>query len=378
VGSDVLEASRGARRPGLIDARPGRQVLTHVILASLILVSVTFHLTGIRKNLPFTHEIDEPAFVVRAVNVAASGDLNPGWFGNPGSTVIYPLAVAYHAWNVVGHGGDLVPVDDSLRAAFASDPGEFYGLGRLLAIAYAILALPVLYVLSKRVFNRRIGLMAVALSLLYLPSLSHAQTVRTDSAGTFFGLLAMWMCLRLYDAPTLRRQLLAGAAIGLAISTRYFMATLIPVLLAIDVLILWRSRDDSQRNELAVLTQAVVGGLAVAVAFAATTPYFFLDFSTAWDSVQNEARATHLGADGLSTRGNFVWYLFSAIPGALTWPQAAVATGGAVLVIWRHRPKELLLAFPLISNGHKHVFASLAEVAHSDPTLHGNPRGLCS
>ena len=32
-----------------------------------------------------------------AARMAWKGDANPQWFGHPGSTVIYPLAIAYRA-----------------------------------------------------------------------------------------------------------------------------------------------------------------------------------------------------------------------------------------------------------------------------------------
>jgi hypothetical protein len=69
-------------------------------LMGLVWLSFALHLWGIRGNLPFAAEIDEPVFVTRAIRMAATGDLSPRWFGHPGSTLIYPLAALYH----LGHG----------------------------------------------------------------------------------------------------------------------------------------------------------------------------------------------------------------------------------------------------------------------------------
>ncbi len=78
------------------------------------------------RDLPFTPEIDEPLFVEPAVRIAASGYLNPGWFGNPGSTIIYPLAVLYRMWHTVAHSGVGSDRDFSLEAAFEASSSEFY------------------------------------------------------------------------------------------------------------------------------------------------------------------------------------------------------------------------------------------------------------
>jgi hypothetical protein len=90
---------------------PDNAKITWWILVSIVGVAFGIHLWGIRQNLPFVPEIDEPVFVTRAVRLAASGDLNPGWFGNPGSTAMYPLAALYRTWHAVVHRGMLFHPD---------------------------------------------------------------------------------------------------------------------------------------------------------------------------------------------------------------------------------------------------------------------------
>jgi hypothetical protein len=93
----------------------------------------------------------------------------------------------------------------------------------------------------------------------------------------------------------------------------------------------------------------MAGLLAAAASFALSTPFFFLDFSTAFQSLGLEARSTHLGADGLSPLGNLWWYLVKAIPLSISWPLAMMAIAGVLLVIWNRRPKQnLLLEFVLM------------------------------
>ncbi len=314
-----------------------------LILILLIGAALALHLLGIQRDLPFTSEIDEPQFVRRAVNIAATGDYNPGWFGSPGSMIIYPLAGIYHLWNAALHGGTLLGADSGLQSTFESNGSEFYLLGRLLTIFYAVATVPVIYLIGRRVFGERAGLIASGLFVLYPIAVTHAQMVRTDSAAAFFGALGLWLCLRLYDQPTARNRILAGLVIGLAISTRYFMVALIPVLAAVELLVLWRQVRSRELTRLSWL-HGGLGLTAVAAAFAITTPYFFLDFTTAWGSVNHEARGTHLGADGLSRSENFIWYMTEAIPDSITWTQTMLAALGAVLVAWRRQPQQILLA----------------------------------
>src|SRR5204862_5514537 len=104
------------------------------------------------------------------------------------------------------------------------------------------------------------------------------RMVRTDSAAVFFGLLSLWLCLRLFDEPRIRSCVLAGLSVGLAVSSRYFMVALVPVLIAASVVPYRQTPGRALRS-------AGVAVASVAAGFAATTPYFFLDWHTALDSL---------------------------------------------------------------------------------------------
>jgi len=300
------------------------------------------HLWGIRRDLPYTYEIDEPFFVTPAVNMAATGNMNPGWFGNPGSTVIYPLAASIHIWRGVADDVPLLRPNPGLRRLFERNFANFYLLGRYLSTAYAVWSVPLIYLLGKRLFNEWTCLVAGFLFAFYPLAVSHAQYVRTDSAATFFGLLSLWLCLGAYDRPTHLNHVLAGAAIGLSISSRYFMVVLVPFLLLLDLHLLLQRPGNVQSRQ---IVSAALTGTAVAIlAFAATTPYFFLDLDTARADIFREARPEHLGADGLTRPGNFLWYLTQAIPEAISWLQVALVILGVTLA-WREKKnKQIALA----------------------------------
>jgi hypothetical protein len=113
------------------------------------------------------------------------------------------------------------------------------------------------------------------------------------------------------------------------------MVALVPVLLAAAVLPYRRSVRSGMRSA------GIASGCAVA-AFALSSPYFFLDWNTAIDSLRNE-NLPLFEHSGLSPFGNLRWYLDTAIPAALTWPLVALAATGVVLVVRRRRARQLLL-----------------------------------
>jgi len=292
----------------------GSQGVAKLALVGSVLVALAATAAGVQRALPFTPEIDEPVFVQPAVRIAATGNLDPGWFGHPGATVIYPLAVLYR----LTAGGDV-------QQRFASHPEDFYLAGRWLGVAYEVLAIPLVFAVGRAAFGVIAGAIGAWLVALLPIAVSHAQVVRTDSAAIFFSLLGLWLTLRTLEQPTRTRVVLAGVCIGLAIATRYFMVALVPIAL-------WSA---GRRAPLALA--------AVAIGFLAASPFALLDLPALRSSLLAEAESSHVGADGLSPLGNLVWYLGSALPDDLTWPVAALAAVGIGLSVWRRQPRQLLL-----------------------------------
>ena len=297
-------------------------------VVGLMVLSLGLEVWAVSHDLPYPG-VDEPTFVRPAVHMAATGDLDPHWFGHPGSTTIYPLAGIYHVWNTVAHGGPVFSPDARLADRFLTSPGPFYLLGRLWAIAYAVAAIPLLFLLGRRCFSTAVGLAAAAVWAVLPLAVSYGRLVRTDSAGVFFALLALLLIVRLLDRASVRDYVLAGVVLGLGISSRYFLVTLLAALVVAGIVAIRRGVPGASIRRIAAGVGAAIG------TFLITTPYFLLDWSTARASLANE-NTSNLGHDGLSPVGNLRWYLGNAIPKSLTWPLAFLAVVG-IAVALRHR-----------------------------------------
>nr|MDQ6910924.1 hypothetical protein [Actinomycetota bacterium] len=140
--------------PRVASARPSSRRLGTAWWAVLgiMLVSLGVECWALQRDLPFT-DVDEPTFVRPAVHIAATGDLNPHWFGHPGSTIIYPLAGFYRAWDTVAHGGPVFSSSPGLTQRYQTSPTEFYMIGRLWVIALAVGTIPLLFLLGRRAFS---------------------------------------------------------------------------------------------------------------------------------------------------------------------------------------------------------------------------------
>jgi hypothetical protein len=322
-------------------------VVSRALLAAVLAVAAAAFLWGVRTDLPWVYESDEAKLTLIAARMAKSFDPNPRWFGHPGSTVLYPQAAAIQIDDAIRTGRSWLARDPALFDRFAEAPARAVLFGRLIAVAYALLSLPLVFALGNRAFGPPVGLVAVWLALLSPLVLDHAHMVRTDTAGVFYGSLGLWLCLRLLERPTLAAHVVTGLAIGFAIGTRYFLVALVAILLATD-LRLWRQvyAPDARR---AAVRGALAALVAVVVGFILSTPFFFLELGTVVENFAHEARETHVGHDALGFAGNLAFYLRTALPLEVGLPALALAVAGGVWALARGRPEpRLLLAFVAI------------------------------
>jgi hypothetical protein len=60
-------------------------------------------------GIPYFPQRDaEPEFMRRAGKIAAFNQFSPDWFGHPGSTLIYPLALTYKLWSAISFNRSLL------------------------------------------------------------------------------------------------------------------------------------------------------------------------------------------------------------------------------------------------------------------------------
>lgn len=318
-----------------------------LLLAGIVALALWSHLWGIRGDLPWAYESDEGKFAVLAIRMAMLGDPNPHWFGHPGSTFVYPLTALFQVANAHEAGLPILQVDPGLGARVGGNPDKYFFLGRLIAVFFAVAALPLVYAIGRRTFDATTGVIAAWLALLSPLALMHAQMLRTDSAGVFFGLLALWLVLRVLEHPGRGAHVLAGLAIGAAVGTRYFLATLAPVLLCADLVLLARTRArSSQRRDLVI--SAIAGMDCVGIGFALTTPYFVLDFPTVWHNLGHEMREQHLGADGLGFTESLVWYVTTALPNVVPRVWLALVLVALGIAAWRRNVAAGLIALSVV------------------------------
>jgi hypothetical protein len=308
------------------------RLVTAAILVAIVVGGAALELRNLREWLPTSTHVDEPCFAAPAAHLASDGTLNPGWFGHPGSTLIYPVAALY----AIGWGR-------GARAALEAGDAGLYVVARSLSIAYAALGLVFVFLLGRRLTGGdRGGLVAAAMVAVSPPIVELCATARSDGASLLFGALALHALFRAIERPSLRSLALAGVALGAAIATKYYFAVfgaLVPVAVAGAA-----HRRLARGERIApALGHAVVAGLAAIATFALLTPYFFLDWKTAMRDLRLEAAAHAVGTQP-SWSTTFRWYLTIGLPELVGGSLVVVALVIAIVVAAaRRRARPLVL-----------------------------------
>ncbi|MFL5684266.1 MAG: ArnT family glycosyltransferase [Chloroflexota bacterium] len=294
--------------------------------------------------------MDEPIFVRAAVDMLHRHSLDPEWFGNPGSTIIYPIAALAELWyQMAKHLPPFAHEMPGIRRELIVDPMPFYVIGRLVSVAYGVGSIAATWLLGRRILGGAGGVLA-ALVLAASPiAVAYGQLVRTDMAGTFFALIAIWLAVRAMASDRRRDWALSAIAIGLAISSRYFFASLlVPYGAAAWLWYRSGSRSATPGDRRRTLIVPAVALVLTPITFAITSPFVLLDLPRAIADIRFEARGVHPGADGLTPIGNLAWYIGEVLPSTVGPALLLLAVFGAVVVARRDaRAATVLAAFSI-------------------------------
>ncbi len=152
-------------------------------------------------------------------------------------------------------------------------------LARLPMIALTLGAL--VFVYTKQSFGSRAAVFAVALFSFEPNILAHGRIVQTDVPAAFGYLLFFYTLENYLTAPTLRRALAVGSAIGLALVTKFSLLIVIPIFIASMIWLLRRGQHKNLSHRQFVVRVAAALGSAVFITNAA---YYFKNQSLAADT----------------------------------------------------------------------------------------------
>lgn len=303
------------------------------ILCGILLVAFLVRLRGITFGLPSLYDPDEPFFIITGLKLLHDGTLNPAWFGHPGTTTVYMLALIELAVLGLGLATGRFASVHAFGEAVYTNPAVVFVPGRLFIVFCGVACVLLTFLLGKRLFDRRVGLTAAAVLALNPLHVTFSQIIRTDVHATVFMLLCALACISIVRRGRMADYLAAGILVGVACATKWPAATICACIVgACAVRCLDHPAD--RRRQLGYLALAVV---AAPLALFVVSPFILLDFHQVVLDLGGEAQPHHLGATGGDFVTNVRWYITHPLRESFGLVGLALAATGVILIGLRNR-----------------------------------------
>ena len=313
------------------------------LLGLILLGAFALRCINIGFGLPAMYDPDEPLFILKAYELLDHGTLNPGWFGHPGSTTIYLLAVVDVLVVLTGMATGAYSSVPQFAAAVYADPAVLFVPSRFAFVLIGVAVVWLTYLVARRLFDAPTALLAAAFLALNALHIAWSQVIRTDIHASLFMLASLLFAIRAAESGGLRDLVIAGLFAGVATATKWPGVTiLVSSLGAIAYRSLGAFRARDVAVQLGVLFGAALAGLFVA------SPFILLDWRTVIDNVSGEVAGGHLGHSGRGLAGNLAYYLGDELVRSMGWAGLILACAGLVLLSLRPVARVTLLPATLL------------------------------
>ena len=187
----------------------------------ILILEFALFLRAYGMSFSYIYEADAHVYVDRAVRFLQTGDWNPHWFGNPASILMYLLAALYALYFMIGKSFGFFNDMEGFTHYLMVNPTYSYLTGRALIVFFGTLSTLVTYKIGKKIFDKKVGLIAAFLFAVIPIHVASSKVIRTDVMATFFILLSFLYCIHILEEDNFRGYIMAGVFAGLAAATRY-------------------------------------------------------------------------------------------------------------------------------------------------------------
>ena len=225
-------------------------------------------------SLPYVEHGDESAIMAAVVLMLRNDDLHPHTFVYP--SLCYYLFAAVgkvHLWWGIRNGIYASAQDLPLQSYLYTTAPGLYLWGRTVVALLSATTVPLLYLLGRRMFDARIGLLAAALLALAAFHVEHSHYLTTDAATGLWVVLSLLGAWRVVTTGDWSGYVLGGTGVGLAAGTKY-NAGVVALGLVVAHLLHWRLAGLHRS-----FVRLVAAGIISLCAFLVTTPYALLDWA---------------------------------------------------------------------------------------------------
>ncbi|MFQ6091639.1 MAG: ArnT family glycosyltransferase [bacterium] len=241
-------------------------------------------------------------------------------------------------------------------------------MGRLTTTLFGVFTVLFTYLLAKRFFNERVGIVASFFLAFNLIHVVNSQSISVDVPLTLFVVLSLFFIHSVYERAGFRDYALAGLCIGLGMGIKYTAALLVIPLLVAHFL---RKQRSSSIQKRIIDSKIAIGVTTVVFSFILVSPFCLLDFQSFWKDFSIEMRHMaegHFGQEETATP--YLSYLTGPLKKGSGIPVEILALVGLIISLIRRGHNELLfLSFPIGEPLHLRSHSHLHRDAGADGPL---------
>ncbi len=317
-----------------------RSILIGLLVLAVAAGALRFY--ALDFGLPARNARPDEGYLVGLALGVGQGNINPKFFDYP-SLNIYLTFLVYAVWFILGALTGQWHTPEAFALGILEDPTGAFLLARAVQAAFGVGTVLVVALLGARLYGWRAGFAAgVVMAVAFLP-VRNSHFAKVDSAAAFWSMAAFLPLVDVQRAGRMRDYALAGAAMGLALGSKYTTVMLVPALLLVHGM---ARRAEGASWRAVLLDRRVVYALAVAFAvFALTSPFVFLDFASFRESWARASGWVRVGTEGQTFfPASLLHHLRVSLRYGLGLLPALLGLAGMGWWVWRRKPLEWAMA----------------------------------
>ena len=266
-----------------------------LILMLIIICSSIFIFGGADWGLPTLLHADEKTIVNSAIKMLQNRTFEPDVFYRPDHLLIQINMLIYRVL-VFLYGAAIENINDIGIEVF-------YLTARVVTGVFAVGSIVVGYLIGKK-YSNFVGLVSAFLFGFFPLYITHSHFATPDVPTVFFMLLFIYAALDYMQKPSFKNLTLMALVTAAFITIKYPGAILCGMI-AISVIV----SSIVEKRYVRIFKHGISAIFLVLAFIFLISPVLLLKFDNVRQAFINEARSTHLGADGFGVSGNMLFYI---------------------------------------------------------------------
>lgn len=283
------------------------------LLILILVIAAILRFGGIYPGHNIYHA-DEPIIYGTAVNMLKSGNLDPGRYDYPATTIFINFVIfkiifvplfwiKYLITNVPSIVDGLVSFDEESKkrilntAILGNRNVNALFWSRTITAIFSLGNVLIIYLVGKEFYNKQVGLIAALLLAFNFKHVVNSHLALPEPYNSFFLLLSLFMSLRLLKVPTQKNYLLAGLITGLSVATKYQVYALLPLLTAHLLVSINGFKPDFKQL---FGRKVIISMLLIPLVFLLLNPYFIINYEVALNWVTRVSLKYQMGRNNIN------------------------------------------------------------------------------